>query len=95
MVRQKIVVTEKMRRQIAGAMAEIDLGQMAFVRRMTPAERVRRAADMIDDAERVGVYRLRQRQPELSEDEALRIVRGEILEYYKKQKKWHRTESAS
>ena len=54
-VSPKIVVTEKMRRQIAGAVAEIDLAQMEFIRRMTPAERVRRAADMIDAAERVGV----------------------------------------
>lgn len=95
MVRPKIVVTEKMRRQIAGAVAEIDLAQMEFVRRMTPAERVRRAADMIDAAERVGVYRLRHRHPELSEDEALHIVRGGLLEHYKKQEKWHRTGSAS
>ena len=31
-------VTNKMRRQIAGAVAEIDLEQMAIVREMTPAQ---------------------------------------------------------
>ena len=77
-----LVVTEKMRRQIRGAVAEIDLAQMAILRHMTPAERVRQAADMIDAAERVGVFRLRQRQPELSPEEALRIVRGGLLNYY-------------
>jgi DNA-binding MurR/RpiR family transcriptional regulator len=86
-VRPKIVVTEKMRRQIAGAVAEIDLAQIEFVRRMTPAERVHRAADMIESAERVGIYRLRHRHPELSEDEALRIMRGGLLEYYRKRKR--------
>lgn len=82
-----LVITEQMRRQIAGAVAEIDLAQMAYVRRMTPAERVRRAADMIEAAEQVGVYRLRQRRPELSEDDALRIVRGGLLAYQKTQQR--------
>ncbi len=35
--RAPLVVTEKMRREIAGAVAEIDLGQMEIFRRMTPA----------------------------------------------------------
>ena len=63
MKNEPFIVTEKMRRQIAGAVAEIDLAQMARVRQMTPSERVRQAASMIDAAERVGVYRLRQRKP--------------------------------
>lgn len=81
-----LVVTEQMRREIAGAVAEIDLAQMAMLRRMTPAQRVRMAASMIADVERVAVYRLRQREPELSEPEAYRIVRMGLLEY-KRQKR--------
>ena len=61
---EPLVVTDKMRCQIAAAVAEIDLQQIAYLRRLTPAERVQRAASMIDAAERVGAYRLRQRQPE-------------------------------
>ena len=79
--KEPFVVTERMRRQIAGAVAEIDLEQISRTRQLTPAERVRQAASMIDAAERAGAYRLRQRQPELSENEALRIVRGGLLAY--------------
>ncbi len=78
-------VTNRMRRQIAGAVAEIDLEQMAIVREMTPAERAQQAASLIDAAERVGVYRLMQREPSLSEDEAYRIIRGGLANYYRQQ----------
>lgn len=60
---------------IAGAVAEIDLQQIAILRCLTPAQRVEQAASMIELAEQVAAYRLRQRQPELSELEALRTVR--------------------
>jgi DNA-binding MurR/RpiR family transcriptional regulator len=88
--RASLVVTDKMRRQIAAAVAEIDLQQMAYLRQLTPAERVQRAASMIDAAERVGVYRLRQRQPELSEGEAYQIIRGGLLNYQQKQGRWRK-----
>jgi DNA-binding MurR/RpiR family transcriptional regulator len=61
--RASLTVTDKMRRQIAGAVAEIDLTQIAITRRMTSAERVQQAASLIEAAERVGVYRLRQLRP--------------------------------
>ena len=48
---------------------------------LEPVNRDLATASMIDAAERAGAYRLRQRQPELSEDEALRIVRGGLLAY--------------
>jgi hypothetical protein len=96
---EPFVLTDKMRRQIRGAVAEIDLAQMAIIRKMTPAERVARGADMCAAAEKVGVFRLRLRQPELSEDEAYRIVRGGLLNYYKAQHKdrswWQKSESDS
>lgn len=83
-----LVVTEQMRREIVGAVAEIDLAQMAMLRRMTPAQRVRMAASMIADVERVAVYRLRQREPELSEPEAYRIVQMGLLEYERQKRRW-------
>ncbi len=61
--------------QIAGAVAEVDPQQVAILRRLTPAQRVQQAVSMIDLAEQVAAYRLRQRHPELSEIEALRTVR--------------------
>ena len=78
---EPFIVTDRMRRQIAGAVAEIDLEQVGRTRQLTPAERVRQAVSMIDAAERAGAYRLRLRQPELSEDEAIRIVRSGLLAY--------------
>ena len=60
---------------IVGAIAELDLRQIAITRRLTPAQRCQEALSMIRVAEQVGAYRLRKRQPELSEAEALRIVR--------------------
>ena len=56
-----IVVTERMRRQIAGAVAEIDLAQIAISKQLTPAERTRQALSMIATAQRVAAYRLRVR----------------------------------
>ena len=86
-----LVVTEEMRREIASAVAEIDLAQLEILRRMTPAQRVRMAASMIADGERVAVYRLRQREPELSEDEAYRIVRMGLLEHERQKRRWETT----
>jgi predicted transcriptional regulator len=81
--KEPIVVTERMRRQIAGAIAELDPQQLAVTRRLTPGQRVWQAASMMAAGEQVAAYRLRQREPELSEQEALRIVRGGLFEYFK------------
>ncbi|MCX7789777.1 MAG: hypothetical protein N2378_03980 [Chloroflexaceae bacterium] len=63
------------REAIAGAVAELDLRQVAIAQRLTPAERVAQAISMIEAVEQAAAYLLRQRQPELSENEALRLVR--------------------
>lgn|GEM_PF-950729 len=81
--KEPVVVTARMRRQIAGAVAELDPQQLKITQQLTAAERTWQAASMIDAAERVAVYRLRQREPELDEAEALRIVRGGLLVYFK------------
>jgi hypothetical protein len=67
---------EDTRRIIAGAIAELDLQQIAVTRRLTPAQRFQEGLSMIRLAEQVGAYRLRLRRPELSQAEALRIIRS-------------------
>ncbi|CAN5694222.1 hypothetical protein BH10CHL1_BH10CHL1_03730 [soil metagenome] len=70
----------QLERRMLGAMAEIDPAQMAITRQLTPAQRFAQAMSMIDFVTRVGVYRLRQRQPTLSLEEAQRQVRqGKVV----------------
>lgn len=88
-----IILTEQMRKGIAGAFAEIDREQMRLLKSKTVAERVQMALSMIEAAETVSAYRLRQRQPELSEEEALRIVRGGLTNYLRKQRQAKENES--
>jgi hypothetical protein len=68
---------ESTRRLIAGAIAELDLQQIAVTRRLKLAQRFQEGLPVIRIAERVGAYRLRLRRPELSEAEALRIIRNQ------------------
>jgi len=49
------------------------------LRKLTVAQRVQQATSMIRAAEQVGAYRLRQREPELSEQEAYYIIRSGTL----------------
>lgn len=67
---------EEIRRIIAGAFAAIDPVQAAITRRLTPAERFQEGCSMIRVAEEVGAYRLRLRRPELTRQEALRMIRS-------------------
>jgi hypothetical protein len=75
------VLTDRDRKAIAWAFAEVDREQIKILRTKTPAQRAQQAASMINAAEQVAAYRLRQREPELSEKEALRIVRRGLLAY--------------
>jgi hypothetical protein len=81
------VLTDEVRRAIAGAIAEIDREQIRILRTKTLAQRVQQAASLIEAAEQVSAYRLRQREPELSEEEALRIVRGGLLNYMRRKRR--------
>lgn len=78
---QPLIIDERIKQMIAGAVAEIDPAQIAMLRKITPAERVWMAFSMIEDAEGVSVYLLRQKQPELSEAEAIRMVRQRGLKF--------------
>lgn len=60
---------------IPGAVAEVDPQQIAILRTLTPAQRFQQMLSMIDLVEGIAAYRLRQRQPELTDADALRIVR--------------------
>ena len=91
--KEPFVITDRIRKQIAGAVAEIDLQQMAIVSKLTPAERVQMALSIIDACEEAGVSRLREREPELSEEEALRIVRSGLLNYYQGRNPWPKKKS--
>ncbi len=81
------ILTDEICKAIDGAVTKIDREQIRILRTKTVAERVQMAASMIDAAEQVGAYRLRQREPELSETEALRIVRGGLMNYLRQKRK--------
>jgi hypothetical protein len=80
------VLTDNDRKAIAWAFAEIDMEQVKILRTKTPAQRAQQAVSMINAAEQVAAYRLRLREPELSEAEALRIVRRGLLEHVRKKR---------
>ena len=61
---------------ISGAVAEVDPRQISMSRHLTSAQRFQQAVSMIELAEQVAAYRLRQRRPEFSGVEALRIIRS-------------------
>jgi hypothetical protein len=76
-----VALSERQKRQIAGAVAEVDDAQIAIWRKMSAARRTQLALSMIHAGERVGTYRLRLRRPELSQSEALFLVRKAPFEW--------------
>ncbi|MBX3002275.1 MAG: hypothetical protein KF893_27365 [Caldilineaceae bacterium] len=68
-------LTERQKRQIAGAVAEVDPAQIAASRHLTIAQKIKQALSMIEFAEEVAAYRLRQRQPHMSEALSLLTIR--------------------
>lgn len=74
-VRGRPELDPQLARGIQGAVAEVDPVQMAIIGRHSAAERLEQAASMIEFIQRTGALRLRQRQPHLSEAEALYRVR--------------------
>ena len=63
---------------IPGAVAEVDPRQIAIYRRLTPAQRFQQGVSMIELAENVAAYRLRQSKPGLDEADALREIRSNV-----------------
>ncbi len=76
-----MTLSERQKRQIAGAVAEVDDAQIGVWREMSTARRVQLALSMVRAAERVGTYRLQLRRPGLSQAEALFIVRKAPFEW--------------
>jgi hypothetical protein len=74
-VRGRPALDPKLVKGIRGALAEVDPQQMEIIRRQTPAWRVAQAASMVAAVEEVGSYRLRLRRPQLTVQEALRLIR--------------------
>lgn len=76
---QPLVIDDRIKRMIAGAVAEIDPAQIKLSRSLTPAQRFAQMVSMIKFMESIAVHRLRLREPELSETEAVRIVRSDEM----------------
>lgn len=70
------VADDRMRKMIAGAVAEIDPAQIAILRKLTPGERFAQMLSMIRFTETAAATRLCQRNPSLNMAAALRIVRS-------------------
>lgn len=73
------LLDEHLRRLIAGAVAEVDPRQITVSRWLTPAQQFQQGRSMTELAEQVATYRLCQRQPELNEEQARRVVRARGL----------------
>jgi hypothetical protein len=61
-------------RVLDGSVAEVDPAQIAIYRCLEPSTRFRQGCSISDTARQAVAYRLRQRRPELSPDEAVRLV---------------------
>ncbi len=86
--RPPFVVDARIRRMIAGAVAEIDLAQIAILRQLTPAERFAQMLSMLRFTETAAADRLRSREPNLSEEAAFMIVRsGQMMQWLTAQRK--------
>jgi len=68
-------LTEQQKREIAGAVAEVDDAQIAASRHLSVPQKMEQAFSMIQIAEEVASYRLRKRRPELNSAVALQMVR--------------------
>lgn len=91
--RKPFVVDARIRQMIAGAVAEIDLAQIAMLRKLTPAERLQQAVAMIGAAERVAAYRLHQQQPNLTAEQALVAARRRSFAFREQvEERWRRNQ---
>ena len=74
-VKDRPFLDQRLQDLIAASIAEVDPEQIAVSRPLTPAQQFQQGSSMVRLAEQVAVYRLRQRQTGLGEEEARRIVR--------------------
>lgn len=79
---QPFVVDARIRQMIAGAVAEVDLAQIAMLRKLTVAERFAQMLSLMNFTEIAACDRLRLRNPALHELDALRIIRsGKMVQW--------------
>ena len=57
-----------------GSIAEVDLAQIAIYRNLSPAEHFRQGCSISDTARHVVAYRIQQKNPQLSLEEAHRLA---------------------
>jgi hypothetical protein len=72
-------ISDELTRRSAGALAELDVHQLASLRRLTPRERVEMGCSMSQSALDVVTHRIRQRNPRLSRQEAQKMA---LEQYY-------------
>ena len=70
-----MALTNSQEREIAGALGEIDPAQISVTRKLTAAQRAQQGLSMIRIAEQVVAYRMRVRQPELTQGMSLALAR--------------------
>ena len=70
-----MALTNSQEREIAGALGEIDPAQISVTRKLTAAQRAQQGLSMIRIAEQVVAYRMRVRQPELTQGMSLGLAR--------------------
>lgn len=86
--KEPLIVTERMREEIRGAFAEIDMDQIKILKKMTPTERFLQACATNHAVNRVAVYQLLRREPDLDENEAWQIVHsGKVIQRALQKKK--------
>lgn len=74
--REPVLLTERMRQEVARAVRGLDRTQATAYRRMSATSRVALGMAAAQSAQSAEVTRLRRRFPELGEAEARRIVLG-------------------
>ena len=72
--KKPFIVDDRIRKMIAGAVAEVDLAQIAVLRTMTPGERFAQMLSMMRFTEAAAADRLCQYDPNLTPHAALKIV---------------------
>lgn len=77
----QIQLTDEIRAEIRGAVAEIDRAQMAIIARLSPEQRARQALVASGYVLGVEVERLRKAEPSLTEPQARRLA---LEEYYRR-----------
>jgi hypothetical protein len=89
--REPVLLTERMRQQIAREVRALDKTHTATFKQLTPARRTVLALGMMEAAQRAETQRLLRRDPALGAQEARRIVRGMGVTAYERLQREQKT----